>query len=466
MPADPTQLIFLAGVICLMVARRSSWNLTKLYDSARSPFPDGTFAYVLVWLTTFAILLTLASCAGYFACFLRVKPRVIVATVVAPVVVSFGGIGYVLYACFRPVRSFLQGPQTGPGLGEFVHWFGANLRNFPTGLDLAALGLALCAIFLSRVAFGISALPLTLAGNQPRGEEVASWRDVKLAIFLLIGPQFLAVRICSSALYLLHQRVTFSYFYFDIAWTVMAEFLRSAVFLGIPMLLLGRTAWELAKGSLKLPRMGYLALGLVIPAMISALIAAIEYLIQCVTWAAQRIPGLEAPRIDSYVVLKNLNQPELLLICVGAFGEEIVHRGILLPLLVQRYRLHRAVFFTGLIWAAGHLPLDAYGSSSVPQVFLAVLRRFLMCMAMNYVLAWMTLRANSVIPAGLAHTLSNVFLEAKVVHSWWGARDSRWALWAILAYMLWRYWPISEGVAAVAEETEPAIAGLDAEPAV
>jgi membrane protease YdiL (CAAX protease family) len=457
------QLIFLAGVVCLVVSRRSSWIIAKLDGSLARPFPPDSAGLPGWLLGLFFYLLIFASCAGYFACFWRIKRRFVVITVIAPVLAALVAIAYLLYDNFGAVQSIL-GPRT--WIGTLPGWLSANVRNFPAAFDLAALGLLLCTLFLSRAALGIGTFPLSLSGTDSLDDETWKWGRLKLAIFLLMGPQFLLSRFLDLALYAVHGPGWSHGFYFDIAWSILTELLGITVFFALPMWFLGKTAWALGKGSLGLPKLRYLSFGILVPVIPSALAAATGFLIDRAGWAANRVAGSEVPSIRSYVALKNLVQPLLWLNFIPAFGEEIVFRGIVLPLLMLRYGLHRGVFLTGLIWAAMHFSSDSYAYSSVPQVFFAVLHRVLICTAMNYVFAWMTLRSQSIIPAGLAHGLSNIFVFAGVVQEWWGYFDFRLGIWAILAYVLWRYWPIAEDVPPVNEETKLLIPAIGPEPAV
>lgn len=117
---------------------------------------------------------------------------------------------------------------------------------------------------------------------------------------------------------------------------------------------------------------------------------------------------------------------------------------MLLSPLLRRYGLHRGVFFTGLIWAAVHFHGDMQQRYSIAQVLLQLASRTGICLGMNYVLSWMTLRWNSVIPAGLAHTVSNVLVIGGINGDIPHAHEMRIALWAVCAIVLFRYWPPRE----------------------
>jgi membrane protease YdiL (CAAX protease family) len=63
------------------------------------------------------------------------------------------------------------------------------------------------------------------------------------------------------------------------------------------------------------------------------------------------------------------------------------------------------------------------------------------CVALNFVLAWLTLRSESVVPAAIAHALYNVMAHSPMGPQFAGKDVLRVALWAVLAYVLFHYWP-------------------------
>jgi membrane protease YdiL (CAAX protease family) len=125
----------------------------------------------------------------------------------------------------------------------------------------------------------------------------------------------------------------------------------------------------------------------------------------------------------------------------AAFAEEIAFRGMLLPSFMYRYGLHRGIFLTGLVWAAIHFRSDTYSGLSPGGVLLHVANRIFLCMALNYLFAWMTLRERSIIPAALAHTAWNILHAIPNRPAW--ELKFHFALAATLAYVLYRFWPIA-----------------------
>jgi hypothetical protein len=122
--------------------------------------------------------------------------------------------------------------------------------------------------------------------------------------------------------------------------------------------------------------------------------------------------------------------------------------------LLQRYGLQRGIFFTGLIWAAFHFHGDMRYRYAMGQVMLELASRIAICLAMNCVFSWMTLRWNSVIPAGIAHTVSNVLVVGGINGGIPFVQQARIVLWAVCALVLFYHWPIPAG----GGELAPAVA--------
>ncbi len=67
-----------------------------------------------------------------------------------------------------------------------------------------------------------------------------------------------------------------------------------------------------------------------------------------------------------------------------------------------------------------------------------------MCLALGFVLSWLTLRSGSVLPAAVAHTIYNILVFSEFGPPFPGKATVRAALWAVLAYVLFRYWSVKE----------------------
>src|SRR5207244_12061972 len=95
----------------------------------------------------------------------------------------------------------------------------------------------------------------------------------------------------------------------------------------------------------------------------------------------------------------------------GGFFEEVIFRGVLQTRFIHGYWLYRGIFLVGVIWAAFHFFSDFSFSSLTDQEVLAKLGfRMFMCVALSFVLAWLTLRSQSVVPAAVSHARYNALV--------------------------------------------------------
>ena len=138
---------------------------------------------------------------------------------------------------------------------------------------------------------------------------------------------------------------------------------------------------------------------------------------------------------------------------IGAFGEEIGWRGFLLPKLISG-GTRKPYLVTGLVWAAWHLPLIAFGGFyQTDHPFVMALIYCVGIIAMSFVFSELRVRSGSVWVATLIHAAHNfifqfaapvLLLTAAGTHSdWWDlvAGDTGLSI-AVLyaaAYVIIRY---------------------------
>jgi membrane protease YdiL (CAAX protease family) len=218
--------------------------------------------------------------------------------------------------------------------------------------------------------------------------------------------------------------------------------LDALLLVGIALYILGGSGRSAAWTSLKLPEPRYALAALLLVVAIGAVVPAGHFVLDRMQWAAHDFGKYDPPQMSSYIDLTSIWHLSIVMLVFGAFVEELVFRGMLLPEFICRYGLHRGIFVTGIAWAAIHFRSDSYSGLSVGGVLLHLTERVLICLALNYVFAWMTLRWKSIIPAAIAHSLSNMFVVAGVASS----EDGRWefqiVLWALAAVLLYRFWPL------------------------
>jgi len=455
-PLDPTQLLFLMGAILLLVATRVSWRPYTLSDS-------GTLNYWEVYVYTVIgnIVVFVAGLTALYACFwpLRNPVRVVFWAVL---VTGLLGLLFLLWKFFDLTVGEHSVLDTRNRMWEMFPWVKLNISNLPTGFFILALGLGFVAVYLSRMAMQVGTLPLALSKvNTANEEERHAWFRDKLVLFVLIGvfgflanlSYLLAMLIWKLPLTYVSTRFT------DYVFRLASALLDAGLFLGISLYVLGRRGRTAARLSLKVPKVPFAALALLLPAAAYALIPIGHFVFDRRHWAAYDFGRIGPPLLSTYFDLSKLEQPWVVFLFFGAFTEEIIFRGVLLPDFIRRYGLHRGIFLTGMGWAAIHFRSDSYIGLSVPGVLLALLVRIIFCLGMNYVLAWMVLHWRSVVPAGIAHTVWNMLVLSDVFTS----VETRYldcGLWLMIAFCLFRFWPVveKEGDAGVeAPNPEPAI---------
>jgi membrane protease YdiL (CAAX protease family) len=201
----------------------------------------------------------------------------------------------------------------------------------------------------------------------------------------------------------------------------------------------GKPAWYTLRRSLRLPETKGLALAVAFPIVISALISVGQFLLVLFLWSADKSGRLGPPHIGPYFTLPGT---ESLLLLFFALTEEIIFRGILQPRFIRRYGLLRGLFLVGVVFAAAHLNGDFSGSFTDGLVIFRLFVRLSGALPLSFVAGWLTLRSGSVFPAAVAHGLMNVLGNSPLGPTFWGIGLVMDLLWAILAYFLFRYWPV------------------------
>jgi membrane protease YdiL (CAAX protease family) len=95
----------------------------------------------------------------------------------------------------------------------------------------------------------------------------------------------------------------------------------------------GRTA---ARLSLRAPELAFAALAFLLPAAVYAFIPAGHFALDRMHWAAYEFGRFGPPLLSSYFDLSKLGKPWIVFLLFGAFAEEIIFRGVLLPDFIRR----------------------------------------------------------------------------------------------------------------------------------
>jgi len=432
--------------VCLIVAPHLRWSPEQLVSPQRYQFLSWQ-AYDQIRIEWFRFLgvavypIIFAAMAGFLACFWPgSRPaRRILNTVLFPAV--FG----LILICGR---FFYLNKQRGSLLESGADVFYRNAISFVAiswrlglGFHYSLLGIILIAVFTWRLHFGNSSLPLSLAkANHSITDVPEPWPRMDFLIWVLVGPLFMlraTVALTVMIPYLISSHLPA---YYQSDWFPrISSILEAAILLGFALCTVGRDGRRKSWYSVRMPGTRIFFVGLAVPIGIATSISIGHFLFDHIQWTARDFANYSGLQIGSYF---NLPDPWLLLLFFAALSEEVIFRGLLQPRFIKRYGLYRGIFLVGVVWAAFHFFSDPHTGESDLGVLMNLASRIFICLALGYVLGWLTLRSGSVLPAVFAHTFYNVMVFSGFGPAFYGEGVVRVGLWAVLAYVLFHYWPV------------------------
>jgi membrane protease YdiL (CAAX protease family) len=452
LPGDPAQLLFLFGVVCLFIAPHLRWGPRVSFGNTIQSLIDPR---VFVLLALYAI--HFAGTAGYFVCF---RPgdhpvRRILWLVCLPALI---GEFTLIYGCFVYL---LMGQASGFEINS-ISLRGIEpllvLSKLGPGFHYALVGLVLVAVFTARLALGSASLPLALPQwSVSASDDSISWDGVESFLWVLLAllPLIFWFWFPPVMNFILYYFV-FSHLpvFKSIDITVVAgNFVTDSMIVVVAIWIIGREAWDDLRHCLRWPAARGLALGVAFPVGIAALISVGQFLFDLLR--AQQSDRLQRPHIGSYFTFPNV---ELLSLLFLAFSEEIIFRGLLQPRFIRRYGIFRGIFLVGIVFAAAHLGGDFSNAYTGGLVILKLCARLGASLPLCFVAGWLTLRSGAVLPAAVAHGLMNILGSSPLAPTFAGIGPLADLLWAVLAYVLFRYRPVQTETALefTPENTSPA----------
>lgn len=441
-PGDPWQLLFLAGIVCLIASHGLRWWPASFAFPEDSSDSLRQSAWYMGWIPVYFIIFSAP--AGYYLCFWPGKraPRRIFWLVCVPALLGLSLMfSRVLYLSSTPPSVFESGSSA---LSRSLRFAESTLWKLPPGFHFTLLGLLLIAVFTSRVAFGISRLPLALPTDRrlSQSQDSESWRRLQFLVFVVVGPLFLIDALVASV----GLGISFVHFssnasFIESVWfTRLSPTAGSLVACLVLLWIMGRDNRQIIQGLVWRPDRKSLLLALTFPAMTCGLISIVQFLFDRAQWAAHDVGRLASPELAAYF---NFSDPWLFLLFIPALYEEVIFRGLLQSRFIQRYGVHRGIFLVGIVWGAFHFYSDfSFFHFSDLWVLLQLGFRLFGCISHSFVLGWLTLRSRSVIPAATAHALYNAIVSSDFSPPFAGKGVVFVALSAVLAYALFRYWPV------------------------
>ena len=426
LPADPYQLLFLAGIVCLTTVHGVKWWPASAHAS-RDRLAGSFGQFVLYAGIIFLLPTIFAEAAGYFICFWPGKHpiRRILSLVVFPVIVT------VILTLVRMV--YLAGPPSsllqsaGVTTVSKLKW--VRIVAFESlGLQVTLISLLLIGLFLLRLALEASSLPLTLSDARvDEPDDLSDWRRVLMLIWFLIALAALLDNILAGVFIFLVPASMGMPLFASVALNASSF----CTFL-IALLLAGPAARKTVRESIAVPKYKWTGFALFFPLVVDTLLSVAERNIDAIRNGS--VGSNTTPR--SFFIM-------FLLLLLPAFFEEALFRGLLQKRSIRRYGTFRGIFLVCILWAAFHFHSDfAYPHGSYRQIFDRLAGRILMSLCVGYVLSWLTLRSGTIVPATLCHAMYNALVVSPLGFVFKDMGLLRTTLWGLAALIFFRCWPV------------------------
>jgi len=312
---------------------------------------------------------------------------------------------------------------------------------FGPGFHYALIGLLLVGAFTWRVALGSSSLPLTVPGPVDPPHALVSWKRVQYFVWVLVALlpaldwiYFPTMDAVGHFMYL--QMPAFK----RLAALLVQLFIAGLFNLAIAVGILGRYGLHALRRAFRLPNFSGLVLAIVLPAAVSVLISLAQLVFALCRGTNDSSALFGSPSISVYFVLP---RAELFLLLLFAVTEEIIFRGLLQPVFIQRYGVIRGIFLLSIIFAIAHLNGDFSPHLTDALVIFRLFVRFCEAIPLSFITGWITLRSGSVLPAIVAHGLLNIAGESPLGPKFRHLALLLYLLWSALAYLLFRFWPVA-----------------------
>ncbi len=422
-------------MVCLFIAPDLRWAPWGMVHTPSKPGLDLLRVFVFVGFCA----IHFSACVGYFVCF---RPgshpvRRLLCWVCLP-----AALGLILMCSFYVYAAMASSFASG-GNSFWPSRIDSPLSVLPKlgpGFHYALIGFVLVAAFTSRAALGSASLPLALPESSVSAlDESASWHRVEIFLWVLLA--------LLPTIQWLFPLMNFIYYFVqahistfkNTAGVSVQLFVTDSIIVLLAIWMIGKEAWHALRRSLRWPAADSLALAIAFPVGIAVLISVGQFLFGVLRWTAYRSARLPPPQIGSYFTLPGIG---LLLLLPVALSEEVIFRGVLQPRFIRRYGPLRGLFLLGIVFAAAHFSIDFSDGFTDVLVIAKLCVRLSESLSLSFVAGWLTLRTGSVLPAGVAHGLMNVLGTSPLGPGFLGIGPLIILLWAMLAYVLFRYWPV------------------------
>lgn len=457
MPSDRAFFFLLLGSTFLYISNSLGWWNGWQTEFLRPSRISGT-STIKNWGALWRTLLTFASfpvevagAAGFFVSFFPgPRPlRRLRLWVYLP-----AAIGFVLTFLLILVSAVVINPSRNPwGAGRLFSVAGVLtlLWNAGPGLHYTVLGLIFIILGATRIRRGLAVLPIHLKSSSiDAGEISLKQRDqhnvmrfVWVAITLLNQGSLIAGSVVGVTVGTVLNIVYFrdhkgSSFQ---PWPLMifTSMVIPALLLSLILWLAGKSRLELLRSSFRLPYPEYFGIALISPIAV--------YALPPIFGSLHPLGSPSSAGISHFYLIYLL-----LYLFFAAFVEEVAWRGYLQPRFIARFGVYRGIVFVGIVWAAFQFSGDFREDQTDANVVRVLVERLLGACLIGFFLSWLTLRSKSLLPAVVAHAMTNAIARFGVpflVPFWLTL-----VLWAVIDLLLFRFWPPRE-IASLSSATLP-----------
>jgi membrane protease YdiL (CAAX protease family) len=459
-PEDPSCLMFLCGCFFLFISFQLRWwpdGVSSYAVRHAGPSPvdtsgDPTIQAVNRWIPIYwwcSLVFYVCGIAGFFTSLWpgRRPARFVFVFIWLPCLLALAEICVrFLYLVWQPFSYLLDNATSAKQ--HNLSWAISVLWQLGPGFHSSLAGFILISVFLSRMTFGLSILPMSLeSGSALVFEEREQWSRLWLfVLFAAVG--LYVVRFFANLPFLGIWTVLAHAGFVDANGNISGKAawifylfgpLTSVLVAAVAAWAIGKDRWKYAREFLSAPAGKYLALAVIFSTVIGQFVPTIEYLRARIHWAVFEIGRFFEPSWDSYFTIPRSSAFAEYL--PAAFFEEVVWRGYLQPRFVARFGIYRGIFLLSVAWGVAHLQTDFGVASTDGWIIAQISSRLATCVALGFVLSWLTLRSGSIWPAVIAHGLDNVFLATVLASNPHIQHVFHISLWGALAWLLYRYWP-------------------------
>jgi membrane protease YdiL (CAAX protease family) len=436
LPADPSSWLLLFGATFFFIAHSLRWwPRSSSYSYRPLLWAGGSYVMSLPILA--------AGAMGYYVGLVGCKrpKRRLFDSVLLPVAVSLLAHLIVAFFWFRDTGEpahFVTQLQGTPRLWQPDVLLSLTM-NLDTGFQFASIGFVLTAVFLILLFWGRATLPIHLPAASLSGVDSAEdeYRDTMFFVWMMVALVFLTA-VPGALMVQLGYWNSSSFMRrhpAGIYWLGLVLYASSQLtFVGLTI---GKVGRKMVPAMFRIPRARYLAVAVLIPALIANAWPLMTYVYARILWGAHGWGKYAPPSLDNYFGLPSVAS---MWYFVPALVEEIAWRGYLQPRFIRRYGLIRGIFLVGIVWGAFHFSWDFSSFMTFGDVVRHVIERPIGTVCLSYVLAWLTISSESILPATIAHAAYNSLLTSRVMPPrtpWWPSI----LLWIAAGFVLLHFFP-------------------------